>query len=150
MPSQDLTSEQITAFVGSEHPTTGVRYPEAGLQPYYEWLIASLHRLAEASAGDLRVWRDADAATSVWISPGRCSISGQALQYPGGSLDLGRYNNSTALVWIQDNTGTAEIAVAGSAAGWPTGAHLKLAEVQLVSGKVTLIADRRFETFLKA
>lgn len=52
MPSQDLSTQQIAALVGGVHPITGVSYPEAGLQPYYEWLIGSLHRLAEAAAGD--------------------------------------------------------------------------------------------------
>lgn len=150
MPSQDLTSQQIAALVGSSHPITGVSYPEAGLQPYYEWLIGALHRLAQASAGDLCVWQDADAAASVWIAPGRCSIAGQALVYVGGPIDLGVYNNSTALVWLQDNAGSAEIATADIGAGWPVGDHLKLAQVQLDSGSITLITDLRFETLLKA
>lgn len=150
MPSQDLTSQQIAALVGGAHPVTGVSYPEAGLQPYYEWLIGSLYRLAEASAGDLRVWHDADAAASIWIAPGRCSIASQALVYAGESIDLGTYNNSTALVWMQDNAGSAEIATADIGTGWPVGDHLKLAEVHLDSGEVTLITDLRFETLLKA
>lgn len=150
MPSQDLTSTQIAALVGGTHPVTGVCYPEAGLQPYYEWLVGSLYRLAESSAGDLRVWHDADAATSIWIAPGRCSIAGQSLVYAGGSIDLGVYNNSTALIWVQDNAGSAEIATADSGTGWPVGDHLRLAEVQLESGELTLITDLRFETLLKA
>lgn len=149
MPSLDLTSQQIAALVGGAHPVTGVSYPEAGLQPYYEWLIGSLYRLAEASAGDLRVWHDADAAASIWISPGRCSIAGQALVYAGQSIGLGLYNNSTVLIWMQDNASSAEIATADIGTGWPAGDHLKLAEVQLDSGEVTLITDLRFETLLK-
>jgi len=137
-------------IVGGAHPVTGVAYPEAGLQPYYAWLIRSLHRLAEASAGDLRVWHDADAAASVWVAPGRCSIAGQALVYAGGSVGLGLYNNSTALIWLEDNAGVAEIGAADTGSGWPVGDHLKLAEAQLDSGEVTLITDRRFETLLQA
>lgn len=150
MPSQDLTSQQITQLVGSTHPTTGLSYPEAGLQPYYEWLIGALHRLAQSSAGDLRAWQDADADASVWIAPGRCSIAGQALVYAGGAVDLGVYNNSTALVWLQDNGASAQIAAADIAAGWPVGDHLKLAQVQLDNGTITFITDLRFETLLKA
>lgn len=149
MASQDLTAEQIAALVGGAHPVTGVAYPEAGLQPYYEWLIRSLHRLAEASAGDLRVWHDADAAASVWVAPGRCSIAGQALVYAGGSIDLGTYNNSTALIWLEDDAGSAKIATADLADGWPAGDHLKLAQAELDAGEVTLITDLRFETLLK-
>ncbi len=149
MPSQDITSQQIASLVGTAHPVTGVSYPEAGLQPYYEWLIGALHRLAESSAGDLRVWKDADEAASVWIAPGRCSIAGQALSYDGGSIDLGVYNNSTALIWLQDNAGSSEIGSADNAAGWPVSDHLKLAEVQVTSGEVALITDLRFETLLK-
>lgn len=150
MPSQDLTSQQIAALVGSSHDITGLAYPEAGLQPYYDWLIRSLHRLAEASAGDLRVWYDADDAAAVWVAPGRCSIAGEVLSFSGGSIDLGIYNNSTALIWLQDNAGAAEIGTADTSAGWPTGDHLKLAEAQLDTGEVTTITDRRFETLLKA
>jgi len=150
MPSLDLTSQEIAALVGESHPVTGLIYPEAGLQPYYEWLIRSLYRLAEASAGDLRVWHDAEEAASVWIAPGRCSIAGVALSYAGGSIELGLYNNSTALIWLEDNAGNAQIGTADTEEGWPLGDHLKLAEAQLESGEVTLITDRRFETLLKA
>ncbi len=150
MPAQDLTSQQIATLVGSSHPVTGLSYPEAGLQPYYQWLIQSLHRLAEASAGDLRVWHDADDAASVWVAPGRCSIASQALAFAGGSIDLGLYNNSTALIWVEDNAGLALIGTADTATGWPAGDHLKLAEAVLDAGEVTLITDRRFETLLKA
>lgn len=149
MPSQDLTSQQIALLVGSTHRVTGVSYPEAGLQPYYEWLIDALHRLAESSAGDLRVWQDADDAASIYIAPGRCSIAGQALAYEGGSVALGVYNNSTALVWLQDNAGDSEIATADTNTGWPAGNHLKLAEVQVTSGEIALITDLRFETLLR-
>ena len=150
MPSKDLTSQQIAELVGSAHPATGVTYPESGLQPYYAWLIDAVQRLSEASAGDLRVWHDADDAASVWIAPGRCSIAGQPLSYAGGTLDLATYNNSTALVWLQDNTGSAEVATGNIGSGWPVGDHLKLAEVQLDSGAITQITDLRFETILKA
>lgn len=150
MPSPDLSSQQIAALVGNTHPVTGLSYPEAGLQPYYGWLIDSLYRLAQASAGDLRVAPDAESAASVWVAPGRCSIAGQALSYPGGSAELGAYNNSTALVWAQDNAGSAEITAADIGTGWPAGNHLKLAEVRLDSGQVTQITDLRFETILKA
>ena len=150
MPSQDLTSQQIAELVGSAHPTTGLSYPEAGLQPYYEWLIEALHRLAESSAADLRAWKDADAAASIWVAPGRCSIAGQALTYAGGRVDLGIYNNSEALVWLQDNAGAAEVATADAASGWPVGDHLRLATVRLDNGAITSITDHRFETILKA
>ena len=149
MPSKDLTSQQITTLVGETHPTTGVLYPESGLQPYYEWLVQSLYRLAEASAGDLRVWHDADDAASVWIAPGRCSIAGQPLSYAGGSLDLAPHNNATAFVWLEDDTGQASIGHADSSSGWPVGDHLRLAEVVLDAGEVTLITDLRYETLLK-
>lgn len=150
MPPTDLTSPQIAELVGTSHPVTGIEYPEAGRQPYYGWLINALHRLAEASAGDLRVWQDADAAASAWVAPGRCSIAGQPLSYTGGAIGLGVYNNSTALIWVQDNAGAAEIGVADTSAGWPVGDHLKLAEVELAAGAITQITDRRFETLLKA
>lgn len=150
MPSQDLTSQEIASLVGAAHPVTGLAYPEAGLQPYYEWLIRSLYRLAEASAGDLRVWHDADDAASVWIAPGRCSIAGQALSFAGTAVDLSTFDNSTALIWLEDNAGIAQAGSAASTSGWPGGDHLKLAEAVLDGGEVTLITDLRFETLLKA
>ena len=150
MPPLDLTSQQIADLVGSAHPITGLTYPEAGLQPYYAWLINALHRLSETSAGDLRVSQDADAAASVWVAPGRCSIAGQALGFSGTAIDLGTFNNSTALIWLQDNAGTAEVASADAGSGWPASDHLKLATVQLDNGSITSITDHRFETILKA
>ncbi|MFN3167520.1 MAG: hypothetical protein ACE37H_10700 [Phycisphaeraceae bacterium] len=149
MASQDLSTQQIAERVGTSHPVTGLAYPEAGLQPYYDWLIRSLHRLSEASAGDLRVWNDADDTASIWVAPGRCTIAGVVLAFAGGSVDLGVYNNSTALIWIENNAGSAAVGVADTSAGWPAGYHLKLAEATIAAGEVLLILDRRFETLLK-
>lgn len=150
MMFRDLTTDEIHALVGGDHGTTGVAYPPAGLQPYYDWLVRTVHKLAESSAGALRVARDDQIDTAVYIAPGRASIGGVALAYGGGTIDLAAFNNDTAYLWFEDDAGAASIGVAGAATGWPAGAHIKLAEATLATGQITAVLDRRFETILKA
>lgn len=150
MPAQPLGSEQIAALIDTADPRTGVTYPAAGTQPWYEWLVRTVHRLAQASAGDLAVYADEDAASSVFIAPGRCSIDGVALAYPGGSVDLSLYNNATALIYLEDDGGTPAVGLATTLDSWPVGNHLKLAEATLANGQIDAILDRRFETILRA
>lgn len=150
MTIQDLSAEQITALVGTRHAVTGVEYPPGGLQPYYEWLVRTLHHLAESSAGALRVARSSASATAVVVSPGRASIGGVALAFEGETLELATFNNSTVLVWLEDLAGAAVIGHGASAGGWPGGLHIKLAEVTVAAGEVTAVLDRRFETILSA
>lgn len=150
MPAQELSASQIAQLVGTNHPTTGTTYPPPGTLPWYNWLMRTVHRLSSASAGALAVYPDADAASSVFVAPGRCSIDGVALDYPGGTLDLTTFNNATALVYLEDLGGTPAVAAATTLDGWPATAHLKLAEASLATGAVVSIVDRRFETFLKA
>lgn len=148
MTIRDLTSEEVTALVGTRHDATGVEFPPAGLQPYHEWLVRQLHHLAQSAAGDLRVVRDDANDTTVRITPGRASIEGVALVYSGGVLDLASYNNDTAYLWLADDSGAALIGAGSDAAGWPGSAHIKLAEVVLEAGTIVAMLDRRFETML--
>lgn len=150
MTIRDLSSDQITELVGTRHAVTGVEFPPAGLQPYHEWLVRQLHHLAESSAGNLRVVPDDTAQTTVRVMPGRASIGGVALVYGGGAIDLATYNNDTAYLWLEDDSGAASIGIATDAAGWPGSAHIKLAEVTLAAGVIVEILDRRFETMLSA
>ena len=145
MSIQELTSEEIQSLVGTRHPITAMEYPPPGMRPYYEWLLRSLHLLSESSAGALRVARDDDSATTIHLSPGRATLSGTVLDVSEQSIDLASYNNDTALVWLEDNSGP-QIGTTDSATGWPVGVHLKLAEVALSAGEITDILDRRFET----
>ncbi|MFW6059382.1 MAG: hypothetical protein ACODAQ_04330 [Phycisphaeraceae bacterium] len=149
MPFEQLTSDQIESLVGTRHASTGIEYPPIGLQPYYEWLVRTLHLLTESSCGALRVARDDGNDTTVRIAPGRLSISGAALAYPGGTQDLSAYNNNTALLWLEDDSGSAVLGVDASANGWPVDPHIKLAEVILAEGVITDILDRRFETIFR-
>ncbi|MEE9212614.1 MAG: hypothetical protein V3U29_08175 [Phycisphaeraceae bacterium] len=146
MAIEELTTEQIAGLVGTRHGTTGFEYPPNGLQPYYEWLVRTLHLLAESSAAALRVDRDDASDTTVRIAPGRATLTGTVLVYAGGTTDLTTFNNDTAYIWLFDNGGAAAVGVGTDAAGWPTGTHLKLAEVTLNAGQITDILDRRFET----
>lgn len=149
MAIQTLTLEQAVALIDQRHPRTGFAYPRPGAQPYFEWLIATLELLAEASAGDLRVVRDDASPTTVRIMPGRASIAGVVLEHPGETIDLAPFNNDTSLLWLEDDAGPT-VGSADAATGWPAGTHIPLAEVTLDAGEITDVLDRRFETILKA
>jgi len=149
MTIQELSNAEIAERVGTRHTSTGIEYPPSGLQPYYQWLVRTLHLLAESSAAALRVADDDTNATTVRVMPGRATVGGVVLAYPGGMLDLAPFNNDTAYLWLEDDGG-ATIEAASDQAGWPADAHIKLAEVTLAGGAITSILDRRFETILKA
>ena len=149
MAIRPLTSDQIDSLVGTRHSTAGIEYPPDGLQPYYEWLVRTLHLLAESSCGSFRVARDEANDTTVRIAPGRAEISGVVLEFAGGSEDLAAYNNDTAYLWLEDNGGSAQVGIGTDANGWPGGAHIKLAEVTLAAGQIDTILDRRFETIFR-
>lgn len=57
MSIQELTSEEITALVGTRHPVVGFEYPVNGLQPYYEWLMRTLDLSSYDDATAL-IWLD--------------------------------------------------------------------------------------------
>ncbi|MEM1027543.1 MAG: hypothetical protein AAGJ38_05625 [Planctomycetota bacterium] len=149
MPSIDLSPDAIRDLVGTRHAATGIEFPLAGLQPYHDWLIRTLHRLAESSVGAFRVDRAGDNATTVHISPGRASISGVVLTFDEATIDLAAFNNDTAYVWLEDNAGVAQLGNAAASTGWPSDAHLKLAEVTLAAGAITTVLDRRLETLFR-
>ncbi len=148
MPIKELTHDEIESLVGTRHPITGIEYPPNGLQPYYQWLVRTLHLLAEASLGALRISADDSSGTSVQVTPGRASISGVVLDHSGQLLDLSSYNNDTAYIWLFNNSGSPSIGIGTDAAGWPGMSHLKLAEVTIVSGQISQILDRRIEQVL--
>lgn len=149
MAIKELSPDQITELVGTRHPAVGFEYPPDGLQPYYQWLVRTLHLLAESGAGALRVAREETGGAKVHVAPGRASISDVVLVYAGGSIDLGSYNNDTALLWLADDGGEAKIEVASESTGWPGESHIKLAEVTLEAGEIVNILDRRFEAMLR-
>lgn len=149
MGYRDMELDEIQALVGERHAVTGMEYPPQGLQPYYQWLISSLHQLAQASAGAFRVDRDADVLTSVYVAPGRATVDGVVLVHQGGSVALAIYNNALAYIWLENESGAAKIGVGESTEGWPVALHIKLAEVTLAGGVITGVLDRRFESMLR-
>lgn len=149
MPSLNLTPAQIQDLIGERHATTGIEFPPAGLQPYHHWLIQTLHRLAESSAGGLRVQRSEVSTTSITIAPGRASIGGVALSLQATELELAIYNNATAYVWLEDDSGQPAVGTENATTGWPATDHIKLAEVALDSGQIVSVLDRRFETIFR-
>lgn len=149
MPTVQLTESQIQSLVDTRHPSVDLLYPPSGLQPYYLWLINSLHRLAESSASAFQVTPDDASAMSIRIAPGRAAIGSSVLVYGGETIDLAANNNQTVYVWLHDNAGQAQVQTAISGSDWPGSSHIKLAEVTLAAGTITAILDRRWETILK-
>ncbi len=143
MPASELTGEEITALVGSRHEVVGFAYPAAGLQPYYDWLMKTLHLLGDSSAGELRVARDESGASRVWVAPGRVVLAGRAYAFMGALIDLATLNNETAHVWAKVGDDAVSIGAGVAGDGWPDEAHIKLAEVAIEAGMLTSITDLR-------
>jgi hypothetical protein len=101
---------------------------------------------APISAG--LVQQDDANATSINLAAGRFSIQGVGLSYAGEVIDLASANNAVSYVWLWNNSGTATIGHALSGTGWPAYSHIKLAEVTLAAGLITVILDRRGEAAL--
>jgi len=148
MSIQELTESEIEALVGVRHPMTGFEYPANGLQPYYHWLVRTLHLLGETSGGALKIHRDDTNDTTVRVVAGRATLNGNVLVYAGESIDLAVFNNDTVYLWLYDNTGIASIGMASATAGWPISAHIKLGEVVLSVGAIINVLDRRHETIV--
>jgi hypothetical protein len=150
MSIKELTADEIDALVGTRHAVTGIEYPPNGLQPYYRWLVRTLHLLSESSLGAFRVTPDDISAMLILVAPGRATLSGVLLEFNGQTLDLSSFNNDTAYVWLYNNAGEASVGVTPDATGWPGGTHLKLAEVSNASGAITQIIDRRIDHIFSA
>lgn len=147
MNLQPLSPEQIDALVNTRHAATGIEFPPAGLQPYHQWLMRTLHQLAECSLGALRVAASAEGATTVAVAPGRASIDGTVVACAGETLDLASFNNSTALIWL--GVDESDEAIVEADEDWPAGPHLKLAEVELAAGAIASVLDRRMEAVFR-
>lgn len=148
MTFRDLTQDEINALVGTRHAATGLEFPPVGLQPYYNWLINSLHRLADAAFADFRVVRSDDADTAVFVTPGRALIFGVTLTHEGQTIDLAPYNNNTAILWLHDQEGVATLGHDTLATSWPAYPHIPLAQIELASGVITSIEDLRPQSAL--
>jgi len=150
MPIIELTAEQTADLVDTRHAGTGMLYPPDGLQPYYLWLMRSLHQLAETSASALKIHADADNPAGVIVMPGRASINGHPLNLSEQAIDLSEFDDDTLNVWLHRDSGSAAVSVGTSGDGWPSTPHIRLAQVVLDEGAVTSIIDRRFEAILRA
>ncbi len=148
MGVKDLTKSEAKALEGTRHSVARFEYPAEGLSPYYTWLRNALKHLGDASAGWLRVHKSDAADDQIYVAPGRCVIDGVLLTYAGADVDLAAYQNDTAYVWLYNSGGTATIGTAADGTGWPSDAHIKLAEVTLATS-VSSITDRRNEWMLR-
>lgn len=143
MSTQTLSAEQLDSLVGSHHPIVGFEYPPSGLQPYYQWLMNSLHLLAEASAGGLRVTAGDESATHVNVAPGRLTLDGQIWSFGGASVDLAAFNNDVALIALTVVSDAIVVVTNASVDGWPSTPYLALAEITLSGGVITGLLDQR-------
>lgn len=148
MSSADLASTEIDQLAGTTDPATGVVYPSLGMQPYYDWLMQSLHRLVRASLPDFLVTQDDTSETSIHVAPGHATIGADVLAFDGQTIDLASVNNDTALIHLTSSGGAPVVAADASGTGWPAGSHIKLAEVTVSAGVITAIADLRMQTVL--
>lgn len=143
MAVKDPSNTTILGLVNSRANRSAWLVAPAGLQPAYFWLMATLLHLDAGTVADFLVKPDDASPTTIAVLPGRCTIGGNGVAYPGGTLDLAAYNNSTALIALVASSGAASISVGTS---WPGGTHHKLAAVTLSAGQITAITDRRFES----
>jgi hypothetical protein len=151
MAIRELTATEIQQLRDNRHPTVGLLYPPEGLTPWYDWLIRSLHLLADAGFGALRTAVEEADAPTIRIAPGRASVAGEPVAHPGSAHDLSGMNNTVVLVALVDGGGgAASIELRREAEGWPAVTHLKLAEVTVEAGIVAEVLDRRFEAALRA
>lgn len=145
MGIRELSDAEVYQLVGQRDEVAGIEYPPQGLQPYHGWLIRTLYRLAQQTVGALKVWRSDASESSVYVAAGRASIGGQSVVFEGADVELGAYNNQRVYLWLFLDQGQGRVGVAEESTGWPSGPHVKLAEVRLEGGKVVEIVDRRLE-----
>ncbi len=149
MTISQLTHEQVDQLAGETLPA-GITLATNGMQPYYHWLMQTIHRLAQTTFTNLRVDQASESATSIHVSAGRATIDSVVLESDALVIDLSSYNNDTAYIWIEDDSGEALIDSASDATGWPGAVHIKLAEVTLTAGEITAIVDRRLDHIFTA
>ncbi len=137
--------EEINALTGLTDTGTGIVYPANGLQPYYLWLMQTIHQLNACTDTNYKTWDSAESDTSVYISQGKCRISGTDLTSLNGTIELAQFNNSTVNIAIIDgNTqGQSGVGIIERNTIWPSIDHFKIAKVTLANGKITNIKDQR-------
>jgi hypothetical protein len=147
MALRELSASDLQSLVGTRHAATQVEYPPLGLQPYYEWLMRTIEHLAETALPDFKVRRDDASAASIHVMAGRAMVNGVVLSAAGQAIDLAFFDDDITLVWLENDEG-ASIGYGAAEDGWPVTPHLKLAEVTIADGVITLIVDRRIEQVL--
>jgi hypothetical protein len=146
MTIKALSSTALQSLRETRLGATGVFIWSIDAADYDARMMDALHKLDLAAFGHFRVAEDDASATTIRVMPGRMvGITGTAMAYAGGAVDLAAYNNATAFVWMYDNAGAATVGSGVSTSGWPTTPHIPLAEVVLASGVITSILDRRME-----
>jgi hypothetical protein len=147
-----LTESQATSLYGTEFAGVGVVLPNATQNNWGADRNRADSRLVDVAmlANALRVYPVEANVDAVGVRPGRCTINGVVYSFAGTDPAVDAItNNDTTYVWGQDDGGgLLEILSAIDATGWPVTAHIKLAEVTMAAGIITLITDRRAECML--
>ncbi len=147
-----LDDTTADALAGTTDASTGLPYPGDSDDP---WLAArnraDSHLRAMAVRGnDFRVYPIKDNADALGVRAGRFAFGSTVLVYAGEDPDAnvgldGLTDNDTTYVWLYSVAGVATIGTGIASGGWPSVPHVKLAEVTMVAGVITLILDRRGE-----
>lgn len=147
---------ELLTLAGTREAATGLKWPEQISSWYDEFLAQYWHLTRSIAPIGFRVEREATAG-SVQVLSGRASIRGHLIDYTTGNalngtvngvIDLSGYAGDTAYIALLYDVagGHFEIAVDTDANGWPSGPHIKLAEVTVSAGPVIAydaIVDRR-------
>ncbi len=153
MTEKILTDSAAAALHGTTDADTGVVYPSLGVLNWSGPRARADDRLIAVSllANAFRVFEVDGDTDAIGIRAGRAVIAGVVLTYAGADPAIASLtDNDTTYVWLQDNSGSAQISSAIDGTGWPTTPHIKLAEVTVASGAITGIVDRRAESLFNA
>ncbi|MEM6553533.1 MAG: hypothetical protein AAF750_15565 [Planctomycetota bacterium] len=144
MAIKQLTDSEAANLAGTNDAATGVPFPALNASGWAYDYLRSLQRLLDVSPSDLAVVEVDTAANHAGVLPGSCAFG----DYPGGTGSTPAVttlaDDDTTYIWAEsDGSNGVQINSATDATGWPTTAHIKLAEVTMASGAITQITDRR-------
>lgn len=134
---------EVVAFLDAR----GIELPRQGDVLYVESIWKTFWAVVNATdwAGALGVYKESD--TTLRVRGGWYNLDGTPTLYEQAAA-FDPADNDTTLVWM-DDANTVGHGIDGD--GWPVGAHIPLAEVDVdADGVITAIRDLRGQTFLNA
>lgn len=149
MAETQLSDAAALELSGTTDADTGVQYPERSLNnwaaAFFRWVAQTIK--AFATANHFRIHEVDGNPDAVGIRGGRTKCAGVLATYATTEtlIDSLADNDTTYIYLYVDGSGTTQISSSLDAVGWPTSAHLRLAEVTMAAGAITAILDRRAE-----